>query len=568
MSIKTKVQSFGRFLSGMVMPNIGAFIAWGLITALFIPVGWWPNEQLAAMVDPILFYLLPILIGYTGGKIVAGDRGGLVGAIATMGVIVGTDIPMFMGAMMIGPLSGLAIKTFDKLIAGKVKTGFEMLVNNFSIGIIGMIIAIIAFYFFGPFVEVISMGLGYGVGWLVENGLLFLTSVIVEPAKVLFLNNAINHGVFTPIGLEQATEVGKSILFLIEANPGPGLGLLLAYSFFGTGSAKSTAPGAVIIHFFGGIHEIYFPYVLMNPKLLLGVIAGGMSGVLTLSLLGAGLVAPASPGSIIAISALAPKGELLPVLAGIAVAAAVSFFVCAIILKASKPQEESIEEMNEKMATMKAEAKGFAPVEVAPIAKLAVKKIIVACDAGMGSSAMGATMLRGKLKDAGLEIEVANAAVNSLSDASCDLIITHQSLVERATGQAPNTRIIPLINFMDQAFYQSVIVELTGAPEVAPVEEAVAPKVAVKKIVVACDAGMGSSAMGATMLRNKLKEAGLEIEVTNAAVNSLNDASCDLIITHQSLVERATGVAPNTRIIPLVNFMDQSFYTTVVEELK
>ena len=215
-----------------------------------------------------------------------------------MGVIVGTDIPMFMGAMMVGPFGGWAIKKFDELIDGKIKSGFEMLVNNFSAGIVGMLCAMLAYKLVGPFVDVISTALAGGVHFLVNQGLLPLTSIFVEPAKILFLNNAINHGIFTPLGTQQATATGQSIVFLIEANPGPGLGLLLAYTFFGKGSAKQSAPGAAIIHFFGGIHEIYFPYVLMNPRLILAVVAGGMTGVFTLTIFDAGLIAPASPGSI------------------------------------------------------------------------------------------------------------------------------------------------------------------------------------------------------------------------------------------------------------------------------
>lgn len=306
---KVKIQNFGRFLSNMVMPNIGAFIAWGFITALFIPTGWLPNETLAKLVGPMITYLLPLLIGYTGGKLMGGERGGLVGAITTMGVIVGTDIPMFMGAMMVGPLGGWAIKRFDKAMDGRVKSGFEMLVNNFSAGLIGMLLAILAFFVIGPFVKVLSGMLAGGVGFLVENHMLPLTSIFVEPAKILFLNNAINHGIFSPLGIQQATEHGSSIFFLIEANPGPGMGVLLAYMVFGRGAAKQSAAGASIIHFFGGIHEIYFPYVLMNPRLILAVIAGGMTGVFTLTLFNAGLVSPASPGSIFAVLLMTPKAS-------------------------------------------------------------------------------------------------------------------------------------------------------------------------------------------------------------------------------------------------------------------
>ena len=306
--IKIKVQSFGRFLSNMVMPNIGAFIAWGIITALFIPTGWLPNETLAKLVGPMITYLLPLLIGYTGGKLVGGERGGVVGAITTMGVIVGADMPMFLGSMIAGPLGGWCIKHFDRWVDGKIKSGFEMLVNNFSAGIIGMILAILAFLGIGPVVEALSKMLAAGVNFMVVHDMLPLASIFVEPAKILFLNNAINHGIFSPLGIQQSHELGKSIFFLIEANPGPGMGVLLAYMFFGRGSAKQSAGGAAIIHFLGGIHEIYFPYVLMNPRLILAVILGGMTGVFTLTILGGGLVSPASPGSILAVLAMTPKG--------------------------------------------------------------------------------------------------------------------------------------------------------------------------------------------------------------------------------------------------------------------
>ena len=291
--MKEKVQLFGRFLSGMVMPNIGAFIAWGLIAALFISTGWIPNEKFAAMVDPMSHMLLPLLIAYTGGEVVAGKRGGIIGAIATMGTIVGSPyMPMFIGAMITGPLAGWVIKQFDKKIEGHVKAGFEMLVNNFSLGIIGAILACVSIYVVAPVVTSLNSIMEMGVGFFVEHSLLPLASIFIEPAKVLFLNNAINHGILSPMGIQQVNEVGKSIFLLLESNPGPGLGILLAYCIAGKGSAKTSAPGAVVIHFLGGIHEIYFPYILMNPLLLLAGIAGGAAGIFTFTIFDVGLMMP------------------------------------------------------------------------------------------------------------------------------------------------------------------------------------------------------------------------------------------------------------------------------------
>lgn len=443
-SLKNSVQSVGKFLSGMVMPNIGAFIAWGFITALFIGTGWLPNERLATMVDPILKYLLPVLIGYTGGKAVAGDRGAVIGAIATMGVIIGSDIPMLIGAMIMGPFAGWVIKKFDKLVEGKIPTGFEMLVNNFSIGIIGMIIAIIAFYGVGPAIVALTSILEAGVKFLVSKGLLPLLSIFIEPGKVLFLNNAINHGILGPIGMAEAKEAGKSIMFLLEANPGPGLGVLLAYWLFGKGLSKESAPGAVIIHFFGGIHEIYFPYILMNPLLILAVMAGGAAGVLTLSVLHAGLVAAPSPGSIFAILALAPKGGLLPVIAGVVAAAVVSFLVASpIVKKASAKEGDSLEEAQAQMKSMKNEAKGIKE-EVSEAKKENIRKIVFACDAGMGSSAMGASRFKNRVKDLGLELEIINTSVDNIPT-DADIAVTHANLVERVTG---DLEVIAIHNFL------------------------------------------------------------------------------------------------------------------------
>lgn len=465
-NIKLKVQNFGRFLSNMVMPNIGAFIAWGFITAIFIPTGWYPNETVAKLVDPMITYLLPILIGYTGGKLVHGERGAVVGAITTMGVVVGSTIPMFLGAMIVGPLGGWVIKQFDKAVDGKIKSGFEMLVNNFSAGIIGMLLALLSFFAIGPSVVVASNVLASGVDYMVQHNLLPLTSIIVEPAKILFLNNAINHGVFSPLGIQQAAEHAQSIFFLIEANPGPGLGLLLAYMFFGKGAAKGSASGAAIIHFFGGIHEIYFPYVLMNPRLIIAMICGGMTGVFTLTIFGAGLSSPASPGSIIAVLAVTPKNSLLGVSASVIAAAAVTFIISAILLKTTKNADKSFEDAKSDVSNMKNEAKG---VINGKLDLANVKKIIVACDAGMGSSAMGAGVLRKKIEDTHLDINVTNLAINNLPT-DADIIITHKDLTARAKQYAPNAYHISLTNFLDSDLYNQLVNDLIKArgQEIAP----------------------------------------------------------------------------------------------------
>ncbi|RME12410.1 MAG: PTS mannitol transporter subunit IICB [Ardenticatenia bacterium] len=349
--MRERLQSFGGFLAGMIIPNIGAFIAWGLITALFIPTGWVPNEKFAELVGPMIIYLLPILIGYTGGKMVYGLRGGVVGATATVGVIVGTSIPMFLGAMIMGPVGGWLMKKVDEALEDHIPVGFEMLVNNFSAGILSMVLVLVAYVVVGPVVQGVSDFLGGLVQFLIDRNLIALAAIVIEPAKVLFLNNAINHGVLAPLGVQQVQEQGRSILFLLETNPGPGLGLLLAYWFAGKGMLKQSAPGSIIIHFFGGIHEIYFPYVLAHPIMILAMLAGGFAADLWFSIMKAGLVATPSPGSIFAYLAVIPRGQHFPVLAGVAIGALVSFLVGSFILRVRPvPETEEVEEMEAEAA--------------------------------------------------------------------------------------------------------------------------------------------------------------------------------------------------------------------------
>ncbi|SDJ57327.1 PTS mannitol transporter subunit IICB [Salimicrobium halophilum] len=455
-SVRAKIQAMGGFLTNMVLPNIGAFIAWGILTALFIPTGWMPNEYLAKLVGPTINFLLPLLLAYTGGRMVGGQRGAVMGSIGAIGMIIGADIPMFLGAMIIGPLGGWIIKHFDKLLENRIRAGFEMIVNNFSIGILGFFLLLLSYTVIGPIIEAANEGVTIAIEALVATGFLPLLSLINEPAKVLFLNNVIDQGIYYPLGLQQTAEVGKSIYFTVASNPGPGLGLLLAYTFFGNTVSRRTAPGAIIIHFFGGIHELYFPYVLMKPLTILGVIAGGASGIATFQLFDAGLVAGPSPGSIFAYLALTPKGSFVGIILGVLVATVVSFLVTSLILKLTKTKEEDGEALNEsieKSKNMKSEGKqvlnasnGAASDEAD--AKEDIDKISFACDAGAGSSAMGATTFRKKLQKAGIEgIEVKHYRIEDVPQDS-DIIVVHKNLVDRAKMSYDNHEIIAIENYI------------------------------------------------------------------------------------------------------------------------
>ena len=535
-ALKVRVQKLGTTLSNMVMPNIGAFIAWGILATLFIETGWFPNPTLSVMVSPILTYLLPLLIGYTAGFNVYGQRGAVVGAMATFGAIVGSSVTMFIGAMIMGPLGAWCIKKFDEKFQEKIRPGFEMLLNNFSAGIIGFILIILAFLAVGPVVSSLTAAIGVGVQAIINAKMLPLANILIEPAKVLFLNNALNHGIFTPLGTEQVAEAGKSILFLLESNPGPGLGILLAYSFFGKGSAKSSAPGAVIIEFLGGIHEIYFPHVMMKPLLFLAAIAGGVVGTFTFQLLGAGLSAAASPGSIIAILAMTPRGGYLPVIAGVAAAAVASFLVASVILKADRSESDSLESAQAASQAAKAASKGQ---EVAPsqeelmISTDAVQQIIFACDAGMGSSAMGASILREKVKKAGLDIPVTNKAISNLTDTPNTLIVTQEELVERAAQKTPSAIHVSVDNFLATPKYDEIVTRLSGASEApaeetVPVNQQVSEKAPVQidlnqidEVVFAYGKARGSVTMGEATLKAIFKNKGIAIPVSKVANEDL-----------------------------------------------
>ena len=464
--MKDSVQRFGKFLSAMVMPNIGALIAFGFLAAFFNGSGWIPHEGFATIFSAMLTYLIPILIASTGGKMIGGDRGRVVGAIAVVGAIMSnTEISMLMAAMVMGPLGGFIIKKFDELMDGHMPAGFEMLINNFSVGIIGMLLAMFGYVAVGPVMTAILTVLSAGVAFLVKHSLLPLVAIFIEPAKVLFLNNAINHGIFTPLATAQAADTGRSIMYMLEANPGPGLGVLLAYMFFCKDKeTKDSAPGAVIIHLLGGIHEIYFPYILMNPAVIIAPILGNIAAIFWFNLTGCGLVGPASPGSIIAFLMMAPGSKILFIIIGVVLSAAISCAVASPIVRMAG--NKSLEDAQAEVAARKAQSKGqTVPGTVSNAGK--IKKIVFACDAGMGSSAMGATKFRNRIKAVRPEIIVTNTSVDNIP-ADCDIAVVQNTLAGRAKKSAPQAQIITIGNFLADPALDALYIQLNTGDEPAP----------------------------------------------------------------------------------------------------
>ncbi|MGX7197999.1 PTS mannitol transporter subunit IICB [Enterococcus olivae] len=452
-SVRVKIQKFGSFLSGMIMPNIGAFIAWGILATLFIPTGWIPNEQIAEMVDPMLRWGLPMLVAYTSGYNVYKQRGGVIAVISSLGAIIGAEMPMFLAVMIISPTVAFIQKKADSLLDGKIKPGFEMLVNSFVIGILGAIFSVLSYFAIGPVIEGINLAFMGGVEWLIDNKLFPLVAIIAEPAKVLFLNNALYHGVVVPLAMNQVMETGKSVLFMTIANQGPGLGVLLAYMFFGRGTAKQSAPGAIVIHFLGGIHEMYFPYVLMNPLHLVSIIVSGAVGLWTFDLFDAGLVAAPSPGSIFAILAMTERNSFIGIIVGTLISTIIAFVLSSLVVKFQKKTEEELQPIN-----MNSDMEDVTEVSELPSFNN-IKNIVFACDAGMGSSAMGASLLRKKIKENNLDIDVKNYSIANIPD-NVDLIITHKDLTDRAKQVSPNSIHVSVENFLSSDKYDEVIKKL------------------------------------------------------------------------------------------------------------
>ncbi len=610
---RAKIQAFGGFLTAMVLPNMGAFIAWGLLTALFIDTGWAPNANYATLVAPMQLYLLPLLLAISGGKRIAGDRGALIASITTVGLIIGgqdiplsqfgiiveegasatTSVPMFLGAMIMGPVSAFCIKKFDDFMEGKMPGGMEMLINNFSIGIMGLILCLLSYEIVGPVIVSATIVVMDVVNLFVEAGLIALLALIIEPAKVLFLNNVLAQGVFVPLAALDAQELGRSIFYMMESNPGPGFGLLLAYTFFGTGSTKESAKAASIIHFVGGIHEIYFPYVLMKPIMIIPMIAATGTGIFYFDMMSLGLVGPASPGSIIAYLTMTPVGSHLSVIIGVLMSTAVSFFLATLILKTSKPMsEEELAASQAKSKAMKQEGKDLldgkkedvpAAAAVPSLPKDRAPYIVFACDAGLGSSALGANAFGKKCKKAELDVKCTNFAIEKMPS-DVDVAVVHQNFYDRVKLAFPNLRVVTIENYLKDPNITDLFEELMvlqgkqegTAPTVATATAEEAPSTPVSPslpkdrapyVVFACDAGLGSSALGANAFGKKCKKAGLDVKCTNFAIEKM-PSDVDVAVVHQNFYDRVKLAFPKLRVITIENYLNDPNIAELLEEIK
>lgn len=508
------LRRFGHRLSGMIMPNLSIFIAWSLLSLV---AGYTTGNLRLALseVETIMIrVVLPILIGFTGGKMFEEQRGGVVAAIATVGVIVSTDVPQLFGAMFIGPLAGYTFAKIEQILLPKVKEGYEMLTKNFLAGIVGGLLCCFGILVVAPAVESASFWLYQFSSWLIEANLLPLVHVFLEPLKVLFFNNAINHGLLTPLGLEGASQTGQSILFLLETNPGPGVGVLVAFLLFGPVGQRKTAGGATMIQLIGGIHEIYFPFVLMDPRLFLAVIAGGMSGTLVFQIFNVGLSAPASPGSLVAILANTPTDARLAVFSGIFVSFLCSFAIASLLLK----RQRGIEPVS--IIKMKEEDQ----VEtVTPN----YQQILFVCDAGMGSSAMGASLLSRQLKAVNLEMPVTYQSVHQMKWQPKTLVVIQAELKQLAQKYVPEKDMVSVQNFLEiKSYYPQVLAKLTASSQeqssLGSESTGTNPTKQRQKLVfLYAENVRGSQTMGMELLRQQAAKQGVAIEVSKEPLETV-----------------------------------------------
>ncbi len=410
-----RVRKIGKFYSGIIMKNVVLFMAFGLMSVCFAETGWFPNAEIYQIAGMIYQVLIPVMIGYAAGKKSGDDIGGVAGALASIGFVAGDSISAIMGVMIIAPAAGYIAAMAYRIIREKAWPGFEMLVKNVVIAIIGTMAALFAYFIVTPILAVGTHGLNQFVDILIRNQMLPFIGLFIEPAKVFFLNNGLNHGILIPLGMEQLQQTGQSVLFLLETNPGPGLGILIAY-YIKKEKERRNFTSCMVIHFLGGIHEVYFPYVLMNLRLLIAVIAGGVTGSFIFILTGTGLAGPVSPGSFLTILLMSGRSSLPGIIIGITASAAVTTVIALFLLKRDTGEEEreaaGMDELSDDVYNME---------------ETAIRKIYFVCDAGVGSSAMGAALLRRKLREVGIVgITILPASIDEIPK-DADLIICHES---------------------------------------------------------------------------------------------------------------------------------------------
>lgn len=506
---------YTNYLSRMMMPNLSIFIAWMIISFALSQLNIEP-VYIQKVEKGILQLVLPLMIAYTGGELQSRGRGGIAAVVAVFGLILMTDAPQVFGAMALGPSAGWLIKHLDQMMKDKVRVGYEMITANVSVGVIGSLLFLVSYFLLAPLFEGISQVSYQVVDFFVRNNVFAGIHLILEPMKVFFFNNIINHGLLTPLGIEDAAVHGSSLLFLIETNPGPGMGVLIAYCWLGAKTIRTNAATALVVQALGGIHEVYFPFVLLHPALFVAPIIGGGSGTLIFQLFDAGLKAPASPGSLLIIMANAPLSKMLGIFAGITVSTIVSFSIASVILKRPQKNHEVKNMSNRKQIT----------------------EIIVACDAGMGSSAIGASILKRQLQEAQLSIPVRYESIYRVDDQAHILLVTQKELAAIAQKKAPHVQHFHVENFLAKEEYTGLIDQIKTGDYVAPASFIPPSTGAISLVFLYEGTVRGSQTMAVELVKKMALETRISIAISKAPLENVSFTQDTVYIISEELAQK------------------------------
>lgn len=441
-----------KFYSSIIAANLPLFIMLGFISLAFSNSGLFPNEKMALVSQSCYSYLLPTILAYYAGKKIGGDSGAFTGAVCGLSISIFSAYTSFIASIFMGTLCGVLCRFLKEKIKFDKFTGFEMISKNIFFGAVGVITVSLTYFVFAPIFSYIDLFFANLIEYLTDVKTLPITTSIIETLKVFSLNNSINHGFLIPAGVENTANFGKSVFFLLETNPGPGLGILLALYILNKDRRKYFA-SCMTVQAIGGIHEIYFPIILSNLKLLIALILGAMSGNLVFYLLHVGARGAISPGSIITIFLMCSPSDWLAILLGIATSAVVSCISACLILEfdAHKSKEiESDDNTSERIETTSE-----------PLFNLPdfgyVEDIVFVCDAGIGSSVMAASMFKKILIENGLGgISVSSSPVDEITE-DADLLICQKIISTKARDYNEYATIIEVENFMDSNMYKAII---------------------------------------------------------------------------------------------------------------
>lgn len=474
--MRNAIHKFGKFYSNIMINMIGIFIFVGILSVIFGDYGWAPNENIYAISQFVYSYVIPALIAYAAGnhmgqiyekrpdvpKTGINHAGGAIAVMAAAGIMIADKNCAILGAMILGPICGLLWKHVLEPLTRKAVQGMEMLTRNLVAAIVGAAFSIAAYYVLTPVLSAVTHVIMMGVDWLIAHKLICLTSVLIEPAKVFFLNNSIHHGILLPLAMQQAEQNGSSMLFLLETNPGPGLGVLFALWLSNRKKRKEYA-AYMFVECIGGIHEIYFPEVLANLWLLLALISGGMAGTLCMSVFHVASAGLVSPGSILTVLFMSGH-HVLATLFAVAISTAVSCAIAFFILKrqgkwcteaAISAQEEKEEAVQEKKEEAVQEKRQVLEKEL-----MQGIKIGFICDAGVGSSAMGAALFRRKLKEEGMDGITAEAyAVDQIPE-DLTIGVCQRAFLEILQKESNLSNIVTMESLLNQTEHLALIEKL------------------------------------------------------------------------------------------------------------